>query len=162
MNDFSKLVKKCSKNLENHTIFNASKDHAAILFNNLLDVSKREKESIKIFSGCYEADFYNKFVKDITEILNNDIKVELLAECKQEELHNNEFFNIVRKHKNGSVGCIKKQSYPHFIIVGNSRYRIETDDQKKVARANFNDPINGETIVSMFNNLSSESTAIMG
>ncbi len=152
--DFKKLVERCARRDENHTIFNASKDHAYILFDNLLKKSLETDRVVKIFSGCFQSDFYEKLIDITQEALNAGITVSIIAQY-DDSLHDNKFYTLVKNHKNGNARVLqdKNTHIPHFILVGKVSYRIETDDALKSARANFNDANTGEVLASTFNTL---------
>ena len=154
MENFEKLVQRCVDNDENHTIFNASLSHAAILFENLLDVADKKKEDVRIFSGCFEKEFYESLKGKVVKLLNSGVKVHLVSDCEKKDLEENEFIKTVSDHKNGTIKNLSEQKgIPHFILVGDSRYRVELDDSLKTARANFNDSSTGNMLLGLYNKL---------
>jgi hypothetical protein len=156
--DFDKLVLRCAgkdqKSLENHTIFNASIDHAVILFKNLLKVAARDSQPVRIFSGCFDPIVYDRLLDDLQKVREANVPIALISECNEENLATNRFVNEVRNYQHSEVRALGDQlGLPHFIVVGDRSYRIETDDALKSARANFNDPSVGATLNTIFNNL---------
>ena len=68
----------------------------------------------------------------------------------------NELSELVAKHDNGRV--IRATGIPeltehtaHFVLVGDRRYRIETDDGRKDAIACFNNQTVGQVLENAFN-----------
>ena len=154
MDEFTKLVERCAKNLENHTIFNASTDHAIVLFKNLIEVAERWDEEVKIFSGSFSCTVYDSLIEPLKKALAKNIKFTLIAECAAAHLETNAFVNAVKNHPKGKVIALNdKVNFPHFILVGTSRYRVELDDALRTARANFNDAATGATLLSIYNQL---------
>lgn len=157
--EFTKLVERCAKNLENQVIYNASADHALVLFQKLLEVSERMGEAVKIFSGRFEAGIYDKLIPVINRVLIKN-SVRLISECPATELAGNIFVDTVRNNINGTVKSLPPHNnkFPHFILIGNLRYRFETDNGTKSATANFNDPLTGSLIDKQFNSLWASAT----
>lgn len=158
MDDFTKLVQRCAgkdqKSLENHTIFNASVDHAVVLFKNLLTVAARDSQPVRIFSGCFDPLVYDRLLEDIRKVKQANVDISLVSECAREQLSSNAFVAEVEGCRRSNVRSLGDQlGLPHFIIVGDRSYRIETDDALKSARANFNDPSIGATLNDIFRNL---------
>jgi hypothetical protein len=60
----------------------------------------------------------------------------------------------IEKSANGTIKIISKDdkvtSLPHFILVGDCAYRLETDDRLKLATASFNRPSIGQFLSDIF------------
>ena len=149
--DFRRLVDRCADSDRNFTIHNSSEDHARVLFEKLFSVARKKKEQIRIFSGRCDSNFYDGFVETIRGILESGGRVDVLAACKKSDLDSNRFFQTVKKHRNGSAKTVRGLDHvPHFIVVGNSRYRFEIDDVFKSAKANFGDSLTGTILTTLF------------
>jgi hypothetical protein len=152
--EFEKLVQKYAKSLENYTIFNASTAHAIILFKNLLEVAAREKRPVKIFSGCFDPMVYDSLVEQMKKVIVANVRISLTSECEGTKLQGNSFVETIKAYTNGTVISLERKiRAPHFILVGNSSYRVELDDALKSATANFNDPATGATLDSLYDRL---------
>lgn len=153
--EFTKLVKKCADREENQVIFNASSSHALVLFEELLDMAARKLLPVKIFSGKFDTAIYDKLVSKISQVLEKGVKVELLSEENNSVLAGNKFVEAVKSKNGDAVKYLKNDmsDLKHFILVGKSAFRFETDNEKKTAQANFNDPITGAMIDRRFSEL---------
>jgi hypothetical protein len=147
MNDFEKLVKKYYDNNSDEQISNGSMKHAKILVKYLFLYAKKTGKDVKIITGTLEKDFYNLFTESIKDILNNN-KVSIISENACED---SVFKQTVLNSSNGSIAENNTNSLPHFILVGNATYRLETDDNLKLATASFNRPNIGKFLLDIFN-----------
>lgn len=147
MNDFEKLVKKYYDNNSNEQISNGSMEHAKILVGYLFLYAKEKSKNVKIITGTLEKDFYNLFTPSIKDILNNN-KVSIISE---NTCVDSDFKRAIEDSSNGSIIENNKNSLPHFILVGNAAYRLETDDNIKLAIASFNRPNIGKFLLEIFN-----------
>jgi len=66
---FEEFVKECSDKNLSTIIQNASKEHALTLFQELLDSSIKNNETVKIISGNLDDDFYNNLVPTLKDCL---------------------------------------------------------------------------------------------
>ncbi len=150
MKDFENTVKKHYPN-SNETISNGSLEHAKILAKYLFRYAKEKGQDIRIITGVLDKDFYELFSVTIKEILINN-KVSIISE-KQYQKSN--FADEINSSKNGNIRVIAKsdkiKSLPHFILVGECAYRLETNDNLKLATASFNRPGVGNFLLDIFN-----------
>jgi hypothetical protein len=149
MNDFEKLVKKYYEDNSNEQISNGSMDHAKILVRYLFLRAKSKGEDVKIITGTLEKDFYNLFTPSIKDILNNN-KVSIISE---NTCVDSAFKQAILNSSNGSIRENSTVSLPHFILVGDGAYRLETDDNLKLATASFNRPNIGKFLLDIFNSV---------
>lgn len=151
MSDFEKLVKKHYEKNSNEQISNGSMDHAKILAQYLFICAKEKRRDIKIITGTLEKNFYEIFAEPIQDVLKNNT-VSIISEKPCE---NSSFKSAVENSNNGSIKVIKQSdnttSLPHFILIGDSAYRLETDDNLKLATASFNRPNVGKFLLKIFN-----------
>lgn len=152
MKDFEDIVKKHYPN-SSETISNGSLEHAKILAKYLFLYAKEKGQDVRIITGVLDKDFYRIFSTTIKEILINN-KVSIISENNYCE---SEFSNAVNNSDNGSIKVISKhdkiESLPHFILVGDCAYRLETDDNLKLAIASFNRPGVGKFLLDIFNRI---------
>lgn len=153
MKSFKILVEKCAKNLETHTITNSSEEHALLLFEKMLEVAVREKQDIKIFSGCLEENFYTKLIEKAKQVLDQGNAISIvIANSKQKDINTHAFIKALKPYKGKGfevktlTGNNKNAKFPHYLLVGNATYRVEIDDGLRKAIANFNDPQTGKLI----------------
>ncbi len=145
---YEKIVEKYRKKESENVLTNLSRPHAKILFDNLLKIAEDKKEQVCIYSGTLNKDFYNQLVDSVKSALE---KTEVLvAVSNDEDMKGNDFAKAVDESDNGKLKIGVKSEfyagYPHFILVGDKRYRLEKDDVTKEAIACFNDPILGEML----------------
>jgi len=152
MDDFRKLVKKHYRQNSSESISNGSIEHAKVLAKYLFRFANEENKEVRITTGSLEKDFYENFTEIIQKILHNN-KVLIISE---NTCDTSTFKEAVTASKNGSIQVFKPeknaqiQSLPHFILVGDSAYRLETNDKLKIATASFNRPSVGEFLKSIF------------
>jgi len=152
---FETLVVECREKNLPITIHNASKRHALTLFKNLFQAAIVNTEPVKIVSGNLDDDFYNDLDEDLKKCLDKDISVEVFA-LNHRDLQSNKFAQTLITHKNGTFNQFpidEKVQSPHFILVGENKYRAETDHVQAKAIASFNNSSVGETLSQLFSEL---------
>ncbi|MDQ6950809.1 MAG: hypothetical protein Q9M26_04010 [Mariprofundales bacterium] len=156
MYNFEKLVEKCRKDEKYFVIHNASRAHARILFQNLLIESAEKHEDVCLLSGKLDAKFYDDLLPDVTKALQAGVKVRvLIAENDSKAPPSQRFIDAVCQFENGTVrtNTDLSSNIPHFIVVGDHKYRLELDDDASRAVANFRDEMVGQRLVSGFNDV---------
>lgn len=138
--DFFEFVEKKRKEKSTELIYNASIDHATVLMQQLFQVAIDEKKDVKIISGDLKNEFYEKLIVDIDKVFDAGCKVSLIIlNSNNNNLDNNAFANACKNNKNG---MLKQQTNdqivcPHFMLVGNEAFRLETDHEQSKATACF-------------------------
>ncbi len=150
LSNFEKKVLDCRNNLKCDIIKNDSKEYALILFENLLDVALEKTEDVKIVSGSLDKTFYNKLVQKINLLLDKvQVTVFVLEDV---DLSGNHFASAVTERGDLRVNKTgKKINIPHFILVGDRRFRIETDHNQAQADASFDDEALGKVLLNFYN-----------
>lgn len=141
-------------------IQNAAREHAFILFKELIGSATDDNrvESIRIVSGHLDTDFYGALVSDIEAYLEKSgASISVVVLDSSVDLSEHPFVKIIDGYQNGEVLQVPTgqdwSKHPHFIIVGNSRFRFETDHAQTKAAASFNGPAIGRTLVELFDGL---------
>lgn len=151
MNDFEKLVHKYYNSNSDELISNGSIEHATILAKYLFLSAEKMENDVKIITGSLDKDFYAKFAEPIKRILKNNT-VSIISEKPYEQ---SDFSQAILDSNNGNIKTLSKKdkitSLPHFILIGDSSYRLETDDNLKLAQASFNRPNVGKFLLAIFN-----------
>lgn len=145
---YEKMVETYRKKESEDVLTNIDRAHARVLFENLLKIAEEKKEEVCIYSGTLHKDFYNQLTDSVESALQKT-KV-LVAVAKNEDMENNSFAQAVKDSPNGEFKKdvdVLGEKYPHFILVGDKRYRFEKDDITKEAIACFNDSLLGEMLV---------------
>ena len=135
--------------------------HALEIVRHLFLSARRHHEDVRIVSGGLFDEFYRELVEDARTALDH-VRISIIVVSKTcEELNGNGFYGLVNKHKNGRVLFLPKGTTDmnHFILVGDSRYRIEIDDSKTTAFACFNDEAFGTHLSSIYESLESHVAA---
>lgn len=156
--EFKELVKDCSKNNKNQIIHNADIGHARDLFSELLSCAIDHRKPVRLVSGSLNDDFYGSLAKAAEKIIAADLPFEIIVTNSDADLSSNRLSNVVKEAKKGLVLQAKKTlpGCAHFIVVGKSRWRFETNHEQTKAKANFNDPKIGSMIVDRFDCLKSK------
>jgi len=152
MDSFEALVKKYRKRKSPQVIHNASKKHAEILIRNLLQEALEKNENIKIVSGNLDDKFYNNLAEELGDCLNAGIQVEVVV-LNSRDLSGNRFAEKIRENSNGTLIQNNKDeeiNFPHFVLVGENKFRSETNHNKARAIASFNNPSICETLSDIF------------
>jgi hypothetical protein len=150
MHNFEDIVKRCYQKNSDEEISNGSIKHAKILADYLFRYAKEKNKDIKIVTGSLDGGFYNNFSDIVKEILTKN-KVSIISEKPYED---SSFSQEIKKSANGTIKIISKDdkvtSLPHFILIGDCAYRLETDDRLKLATASFNRPSIGQFLSDIF------------
>jgi translation initiation factor 2B subunit (eIF-2B alpha/beta/delta family) len=141
MKTFKQIVEKSRRNESTQVIKNASISHARVLIENLLCEAADRKEDVRIISGCLSKDFYNNLVSVLENALEKGVSVRTVVLNGRDRLAGNLFAEMIEQHDNGTLTVLDLDVdvAPHFIVVGNKRYRLETHDGHAKAIACFND-----------------------
>jgi len=150
--DFDKLVEQCLEKNRDQVIHNASMEHAKILFRTLLRAAETDAESVKIVTYNLNNNFYGDLVDVGESCLESGGTFEVVVLNPDADLSDNSFACMVKRHTNGTIIQIVEalNDFAHFIVVGDKRYRFETDHGQTKAVANFNDSSVGEVLVERF------------
>ena len=135
--------------------------HALDIVKHLFLSAIRHKEDVRIVSGGLFDEFYRELIEDASSVLDH-VRVSIIVISKtREELTGNGFFGLVDAHENGRVVFLPKgmADMNHFILVGNSRYRIEIDDSNTSAFACFNDEAFGTHLSLIYESLENKVAA---
>jgi len=157
MEEFRKIVEECRKGKKNRIIHNASKSHAYILFKNLIEVAQESNEEVRIVSGCLDLSFYKDLIEVTRSCLDSGVKFTVLVTGCDLDIQSNEFAQLINGHVKGKLITNSRElndNVPHFIIVGDNKYRLELDDELSTAIANFNDPVVADSLIEVFAGLS--------
>ncbi len=159
---FIKLVKKCRTQKLDHMIQNAAREHALVLFNELIESATDDGvvDPIRIVSGHLDDNFYSKLVPLVEKYISNSgSNIEVIVLDPNFDKSANSFAQTVDRATNGSLHVLSEdiyselKSHAHFIIIGNNKFRYETDHDQTKATASFNNASIGGTIMDIFNRL---------
>lgn len=155
MDSFSTAVKECRKKESSRVLENASIEHAKELFLNLIEEGQVKKENISIVSGNLNTEFYSQLIDVTQKAMKEGVKVSLLVTNPDVKVENHPFANAIIEG-GGNVCRAKKQiDAPHFIVVGDKRFRFETDHNQTKAIACFNNKEVGKVLNKLFEKITS-------
>lgn len=145
--DFARMVKHYADTDSTEVIENASMEHALILVRYLFIKASQKSKEVRIVSGRLFEPFYSRLIDTIGQVLEKSKVVVLILAADQ--IKGNSFVNRVKEHPNGKVGVLDMAPdlLSHFVVVGDRSYRIEMDDERKMAHACFNDSIVAPSLV---------------
>lgn len=138
---FEGFVKDCAENSKSEFIRNSSIEHAKIIVRELFNCAIRDQQDVRISSGKLQEDFYDDMVDLGRKAMDQDVHVSVVVlDSAEEQLQGNSFYETVEDHANGRVFTLDlPETETHYVLVGDSRYRVEFDDVTKEAVASFND-----------------------
>ena len=141
LSDFQSKVEYSRKHKSSDILLNASTDYAAILLENLFEFAREAADEIQILSGSLFPNVYDKLVPHITNALNDGCSVRVIVLCDLAHVAQTQFYKSVKGHERGQVVTLGQEAgrHNHFVVVGNSAYRLETDDSASTAIASFKD-----------------------
>lgn len=153
-NGFVELVKDCYEKKRSRIIHNASIEHAKVLFQYLFTAATDGRKEVEIVSANLNKEFYGALVTDAQGALDKGCKVSLIVLDPETDISDNLFANTVNNHTMGKVW--KSQELlkaPHFILVGDNQFRLETDHAQTKAMASFNNKEVGSFLKECFGEL---------
>lgn len=162
MDSFERTVRDYAKNDRPGVIENASVEHALVLIRILFETAIRHKEEVRIVSGRLFKSFYEELVDTARRALDYGVQFSVLVLTSKRQLEGNEFAKLITDHDNGSIAVIEDgdERLPHFVIVGDRRYRIEIDDERKIAVASFNDDTITPMLLEFYSRLECRASAV--
>ena len=150
MSDFKKLVAYCRKHDRTRTIWNASRDHATVLFEALIEEAVIQREDIKITTGNFDPAFYGLLKESIIGAMKKGVGVEVIVETPNVDLSGHPLAEAIKSQGGHVYTSRTKEDFPHFILVGKSSFRMETDHDQTKAMASFDNSIMGSFLLSNF------------
>lgn len=157
--EFTKLVEQCRKHESTQLIENAAWEHALTLFRNLIQIATDKGEPIRIISGNLHKKFYSELVQPIHDYLQSEkANLEVIVlNVNDNEQAVHPFIEEVDKSERANLITVNEEngsfSSPHFIVVGDKRFRLETDHEQTKAIASFNNPEIAEFLDTLFRKL---------
>lgn len=147
---YTGMVREYGANDSPEVFENASIGHALEIAKALFDSAERHAEDVRIVTGCLLVPFYDQLVKHAERVLAKASITVIVYASRDDEIVNSEFCKTVMVHDRGEVLFYPDGSGAHFILVGDSRYRLESDDSRATAFACFNDRRFGKFLLNVF------------
>jgi hypothetical protein len=149
LDSFARIVEDCRRERRAFRIENDSIENAAVLAENLLMFARDNKQDVRIISGSLDERVYGNLALLAGEVLRTN-KIDIIVEKLPGD---HSLIQVVKDHPNGSVREIPDAG-PHFILIGDSAYRLEVNHKLAKAVANFNEPVNGTILRDLFDSYS--------
>ncbi len=140
MSEFAELIKELRKTKSSRLIYNASIEHAQDLFSELFKEAEETKGNVKIVSGILTEDFYGQFSDTVKRIIDQGISVQLAVLSPKVNLEKHVFATSILDRGGKVFQADEELDTPHYILVGDRGFRLETDHNKTKAVASFNNP----------------------
>ena len=138
--EFIKYVTECREKELPDITENVSLDHAGVLIKNLLIAARDDKQPIEIISGEFLPSFYDPLLVELRAALDAGCKVRAISLSEPPQLATNRFFGEIETRGSAAVWDTNNPyAAPHFIVVGDTAYHVESDDLMKTAMTCFND-----------------------
>lgn len=150
--EFLKLVDECRRKQSSQMIHNASYEHAKVLFANLIQEAGDLKEDVIIVSGELHQDFYGSLTEETECALKKGVRVRLAVLSPGADMEQHPFVDLLRRYNATIYTPSNSLSIPHFILVGDKRFRLETDHKQTKAVASFNNQQAGAVLKDIFEN----------
>ena len=150
-------VRKARKRDQN--IVHACEDEAKFIFQELFRYAIKKERKVRIVSSKFYAPFFDQLEEDITHVMDQNIKVELLVLSPNGNLVENKFIAAVNKHGMGTVILNphdKEIRSPSFVLVGDSAYRIRMHPKEAKAVANFENAFFGKFLQEEFDDIKAQ------
>ncbi len=138
--EFVKLIQECRETKSTRLIYNASIEHARDLFVELFKEAEEIEGSVNIVSGFLTEDFYNQFSDTVKRIIAKGIPVRLAVLDPEVDLKKHAFATSIKDSGGKLFQSDRKIKTPHYILVGDRGFRLETDHDNAKAVASFNNP----------------------
>ncbi|HDL01451.1 MAG TPA: hypothetical protein ENH23_04380 [candidate division Zixibacteria bacterium] len=157
MSEFAKLIKEYREKKSSKLIYNASIEHAHDLFSELFKEAEETKANVHIVSGQLTEDFYGRFSDTIKKIIDKGVHVQLAVLNPAVALEKHPFVMSILKGNGQVFQADNEVDTPHYILVGDRCFRLETDHGKAKAVASFNNPDIAAKLKLHFNSLIQQS-----
>lgn len=154
MDSFEETVERCRKHRVREMLDNESVGHASVLARNLLQSAVDDNLDVKIVSGCLDKVVYGDLADLVQRIKKSGHVIEAVLTDQKADLQGNAFVEAIGMENIS----FSKEVFPHFIIAGDSAYRLEVNHSATKAKANFNDPNLGKRLLSLFETIKMQST----
>lgn len=154
MKSYAEIVEKARKTKSSRILANSAPNHANILIKNLFISAREDEEKVRIVSGKFAQNVYDESVAvEVTKALGAKIEFDvILTDVEAGEMAGNPVYEAMKNNTNATITFAKDTfgKASHFVLVGNSKYRLEANPEKISAIASFNDPSTGALIGSLF------------
>jgi len=151
---FKTRVDRCKRKLAPDIIDNAGREHAKYLVEALLDVAASKKEPVVIVTGVFDPGFYGDLVASFQKCVNAGVTIDVIV-LDGSRLDSHPITKAISSPRLSvrtidSMQDPETATAPHFVLVGDRRYRLERDHDHDIAVASFNDVQMGRWLKSIY------------
>lgn len=152
--NFELAVDKASKNNSSDVIRNSSPRHASYLMAKLIEKASETNVKVRVVSGRLFSDVFDEhhLMTQATSFVKSGGSISVRVE--QEPDPRSQFVDLLRSHENCSIEVMpnaeQAPATPHFMLVGDNAFRLETNHESSSAFGCFNNKNVGKTLLSIF------------
>ena len=161
MKSYVQIVEKARKTNSSRILTNAAPSHANVLIKNLLIAARSAKEDVKIVTGEFSAEVYDETISnEVSATLDSGRSFDvIITDAFEADMAGNPVYDILEAARaaDGNEERVKIQfageafsKISHFVLVGENKYRLESDPTTISTIASFNDPNTGKLINGLF------------
>jgi hypothetical protein len=140
-NEYARYVQHCRRHQRSDIIANTAYVNAQFIMGQLLLLALDKHYDVRLLSGKLDNKTYNSLMPVFQRVLDAGNKIKILILSTHDSLQENDVYTLISEHANGRYQVLNEQpdSMMHFMLVGDTAYRVEFDDTTKQAYACFND-----------------------
>ncbi|MGV6839306.1 MAG: hypothetical protein ACWA40_03845 [Planktomarina sp.] len=152
-NAYETQVEQARKSKSADILENLAMGHAKVVVLNLFQYAVDHKVDVKIISGTLNEECYDAPVVQLAKkVLLNENRIDVLLTEADDDIHENAFAQLLNGNPNATLRSIQSD-VPHFIVVGETAFRLEKDHDKVEAFLSFNHPETAKILSSRFDEL---------
>ncbi len=159
---YSEKIEHLASHRINEEVYNSSDDRAKIILTAML---RHAVKKVKILCGsmCTEVSNDPEFLNELREFLDKRKgQLEIILCDYSDELTSRPVYSILKQFREQvSIKRTEKKYYyngrvVHFTVVDENAFRLETDIDERMSRANFNDPAGAKKLSQFFKEMNVE------
>ncbi len=138
-------VERCRRRRASTLLPHSTITRSAIVIGNLLDLAAETGSPIRLVSGKLAAGVFSDLIPNLLRALDAQCDLRIVVERDYEAMLDNSFCTAVRARAPDAVRFLGTplatfmNERTHFILVGQTAYRVEVEDKTHKATACFND-----------------------
>ena len=154
---FENVVTQARKSKSSKVLTNRSISHARHVIREMLEFGLEHEETVNIVSGSLNDECYSTISDIVPKFNDKEILIHVWVTDVPAENITNSFTNAIRESDTATLNDFPNTSKiaPHFVVVGEQAYRLETDHKSAKAILCFNDPSLAATLKRLVQTVSS-------
>lgn len=160
MSPYTEYIEHLASNSINEEFFNSSELHAQIVLTSMV---RHARTKIRILSGnmCSEISNNPTYLNEVKSFLaERSGSIDILFCDSQDHFKTTEIYKLLSNFipeqvriKTTKTRLVIGEKPIHFSVADDTAFRLETDIEKRMARGNFNDTVNGKMLSERFDSL---------